>query len=313
MLIVFGSLCMDFFLEVDKHPTDQTPVTTTMFETHPGGRGGNQALAALRMGPKTAVVGMVGDDPIGKKLSDKLRMEGVIASGIGKSDKPTGTNSVAIDAAQSMRIYQAMGANSDATAEQIPDEILNEAAFVLLQMELPEEENYKLMQRAKENGAKIMLNLAPMKMIPRKFLSMIDYLVVNQHEAKQIAIATEMDRRNNAVIIASGLAKEGNLTCIVTLGEKGSVAVTADGQSWGVPALTLDEKPKAKELWGASDSYCGTLAACLYNNMPIEQAIRYAAVAGSLACKKAGAQSSYAYLDDIEAALKDFPQANPAT
>lgn len=313
MLIVFGSLCMDFFLEVDEHPQDQSPVYATTYETHPGGRGGNQALAAHRMGPKTAIVGMVGDDPIGKKLADKLRMDGVVTSGLGKSDKPTGGNSIAIDRNQSIRIYQARGANGEATAEQIPDEILNEAAFVLLQMELPEEENYKLMQRAKENGAKIMLNLAPMKMIPRKFLSMIDYLVVNQLEAKQIAIATEMDRKNNAVIIANGLAKEGDLTCIVTLGEKGSVVVTPDGDSWGVPALALENTPKAKELWGASDAYCGTLAACLYNDMPIEEAIRYAAVAGSLSCRGAGAQPSFPYLDDIEKALENFPKAAPAS
>ena len=144
-----------------------------------------------------------------------------------------------------------------------------------------------------------------------------DLIILNtcsvREKAEQIAIATEMDRKNNAVIIANGLAKEGDLTCIVTLGEKGSVVVTPDGDSWGVPALALENTPKAKELWGASDAYCGTLAACLYNDMPIEEAIRYAAVAGSLSCRGAGAQPSFPYLDDIEKALENFPKAAPAS
>jgi|MDTB01.1.fsa_nt_gb ribokinase len=311
MLIVFGSLCTDFFLNIETHPTDRNPVSADMYKMYPGGRGGNQALAAARMGAKTAIVGMIGDDPMGTKLADKLRSEGVLTSGVGRSEKPTGCNCVAIDADDNPRIYQAMGANQDASADQIPDEILNEASMLVLQMELPEEENYKLMQRAKENGAKIMLNLAPMKMIPRKFLSMIDYLVVNQLEAKQIAVATDMDRKNNAVMIAKGLAQEGALTCIVTLGEKGSVAVTADGKSWGMGAMKIDDNISQEKLWGASDAYCGTFASCLYQDMPIEDALKRASIAASLACRGAGAQPSFPYSDDIEQQLADMPDAEP--
>lgn len=309
MLIVFGSLCMDFIMDVGEHPTDKTPTPAQSYEMIPGGRGGNQALAAARTGAKTAIVGMVGDDPMGKKLSTKLRTEGVLTSGLGRTKTATGCNSILVDEENNARIYQAMGANAEAVADQIPDEILDEAAMLVLQMELPEEENYKLMQRAKENGAKILLNLAPMKMIPRKFLSMIDYLVVNQFEARQIAVATEMDKRNNAVMIAKGLAQEGDLTCIVTLGEKGSVAVTADGRSWGVAAMKIDKNVKETHLVGASDAYCGTLAGCLYLDIPLEEALRRASIAASLSCRDVGAQSSFAFLDDIDENLSEIPVA----
>lgn len=311
MLIVFGSLCTDFFMNIEKHPTDKNPVSADMYKMYPGGRGGNQALAAARVGAKTAIVGMIGDDPMGTRLADKLRSEGILTSGLGRSEKPTGCNCIAVDENDNPRIYQAMGANQDATADQIPDEILNEASMLVLQMELPEEENFKLMQRAKENGAKILLNLAPMKMIPRKFLGMIDYLVVNQLEAKQIAVATEMDRKNNAVMIAKGLAQEGQLTCIVTLGEKGSVAVTADGKSWGMSALKIGDDICEENLWGASDAYCGTLASCLYQDMPLEDALKRASIAASLSCGGAGGQPSFAFSDDIEQKLADMPDAEP--
>lgn len=298
-------------MDIDKHPEDKHPASAEVYHTYPGGRGGNQALAAARMGAKTAIVGMVGDDPMGTKLLERLRSDGVLTSGVGRSTHATGCNCIAIDSEDNPRIYQAMGANTDAAADQIPDEILNEASMLVLQMELPEEENFKLMQRAKENGAKIILNLAPMKMIPRKFLSMIDYLVVNQLEAKEIARQTDMDRKNNAVMIAKGLAQEGDLTCIVTLGEKGSVAVTPESQSWGISAMQIDDDVKEQNLWGASDAYCGTLAACLYQDQPLDEALRRASVAASLSCRAAGAQPSFAYSDDIEEHLEEIPPPEP--
>jgi ribokinase len=202
-----------------------------------------------------------------------------------------------------------MGANGDAMADQIPDEILNDSTMLVLQMELPDEENYILMQRAKERGAKILLNLAPMKMIPRKFLTMIDYLVVNQLEARKIAQDTEIDRKNNAVMIAKGLAKEGDLTCIVTLGAKGSVAVEPNGRIWNASALFVSDKVSLENRWGASDAYCGTLAACLYQDMSLDVSMVQASVAASLSCRSAGGQLSYAHSDDIDEALVDFPAA----
>ncbi len=297
-------------MTVDAHPADRHPVSADSYNMCPGGRGGNQALASARMGVKTAIVGMVGEDPMGQKLLDKLRSEGVLTSGVGRSEKNTGCNCIPIDQDDEPRIYQAMGANGDSSADQIPDEILNDATMLVLQMELPEEENYKLMQRAKERGAKILLNLAPMKMIPRKFLTMIDYLVINQLEAREIARTTEMVRDNNAVMIAQGLSKEGDLTCIVTLGGKGSIAVEPNGKVWTVGALLISEEVSVEDRWGASDAYCGTLAACLYQDMSMGDSLARASVAASLSCRAAGGQPSFAYSDDVDKALVDFPPAS---
>jgi len=299
-------------MTVQAHPADEHPVSADSYSMYAGGRGGNQALASARMGVKTAIVGTVGEDPMGEKLLYRLRSEGVLTSGVGRSEQNTGCNCIPIDKDNVPRIYQAMGANTDSMADQIPDEILNDSSMLVLQMELPDEENYKLMQRAKERGAKILLNLAPMKMIPRKFLTMIDYLVVNQLEARKIAQTTEIDRKNNAVMIAKGLSKEGDLTCIVTLGGKGSVAVEPNGRVWNAGALFVSDSVSLENRWGASDAYCGTLAACLYQDMSLDKSMIHASVAASLSCRAPGGQLSYAHSDDVDQALIDFPAAELA-
>ena len=59
---------------------------------------------------------------------------------------------------------------------------------------------------------------------------------------------------------------------------------------------------------GAGDTFCGVLAACLDEGADLETAMRMAAVAGSLACTKEGAQPSFPTRAEIEAALALTPK-----
>ncbi len=310
MIIVFGSLNMDMSVRLEKLPQAGETILSSDYDLNPGGKGGNQALAAARAGAKVAVVGKVGDDNYGRSITEALRRDGVIVSGVAKSDDlPTGTALTARDTTTGQKqVIILSGANVEAAADQIPDEILVPGNVLLMQMELPVEETLSVLERAKQRGCTTILNMAPALDIPKRAIGNLDYLIVNSIEVKQIAEKLGLSIDSNAIKIAHNLANEGQLTCLVTLGKSGAVAVTKDNQAWGVPTLNVDQS-LVVDVNGAGDAYCGTFAAAIHEGLPLPEAMRRATVAATLCCMKQGAMPSLPYLDDIEAKLPELPQA----
>jgi len=309
MIIVFGSLNMDMSVRLEKLPQAGETIIATDYDLNPGGKGGNQALAACRAGAKVAIVGKVGDDPYGRTITDTLRGDGVITSGVAKSDDlPTGTALTARDAAGNKQLIILTGANAEISAGQIPDEILTPENYLLMQMELPLDQTLEILGRAKARGCKTILNLAPATSIPAKVLGLLDYLIVNSVEIRQIANKLGLKDENNAVKIAHALAVGGKMTCLVTLGKSGAVAVTKEGAAWGVPTLKVDQKDVV-DVNGAGDAYCGTFVAALHAGKTLSESMRRATIAATLCCFKQGAQPSLPYLSEIEERLGELPEA----
>lgn len=300
MIIVFGSVNMDMIVPVDRFPVAGETLLGWDYEMTPGGKGANQALAAARTGAKVALVGKTGDDGMGNRILNGLRRDGVITSGVGRSDKPTGMAVIITIPGGEHQIIVAPGANSEATSDQIPDEILRPGGVVLLQMETPPAQNADLLRRAHTRGVTTILNLAPALTLPEDVLPCLDYLIVNQIEARQMAQSLNLPASDDAAGLARVLSQKGKFTCIVTMGAAGSAAATTDGKIIQVPALKLD---KYVDNTGAGDAYCGTLAGVIYQKKSLPLAMRMASVAASLSCLKKGAQDSYAYLGDIEDTL----------
>lgn len=306
MIIVFGSINMDMSLKVENLPHPGETVLTNEYVLYPGGKGANQALAAVRAGKgKVALIGCVGEDNYGKTATDEVKRDGVMVSGVSKSDLPTGCAVATRDSHGNKQIIVMSGANMDATQDQVPDEILTKGSVLLMQMELQVDETMTLLERAKSHGLTTILNLAPAITIPKKALGLLDYLIVNSIEARQIAEKLHLNAENNALRIAHALAIQGQLTCVVTLGKGGSVAVTKDGKAWGVPILKVDQSLIVDNI-GAGDAFCGTFTAAIHDGLDVVSAMRRASVAGTLACMKEGAQAALPFLDDIESRLPEL-------
>lgn len=308
MIIVFGSLGMDMSVRLDHLPQAGETVLSSDYDLNPGGKGGNQALAAARTGARVAMIGKVGDDNYGRTISDTLRKDGVTVSGIGRSDLPTGSSIHSRDKDGRKNIVVLTGANAEAASDQIPDEILLPSNLLLLQMELPVDQTLEVLERAKAKGCKTVLNLAPALEIPKGAIGLLDYLVVNSIEARQIAARLGLPSENNAAKLAHSLAVAGQLTCIVTLGKNGSIAVTKDGQAIGVPTIKT-EPSDIVDVSGAGDAYCGTFAAAIHDGKSLSESMRRASIAGTLTCMKFGAQPSLPYSDDIEQRLHELAEA----
>lgn len=302
MIIVFGSLNIDMMLPVKALPREGETVLSKAYDWMPGGKGFNQAVACRRAGAdRVAMIGHVGDDGFGVRLMNIMKNEGLVSSGMGHSDDlPTGCAVVTYTPDGKNSVVVSQGANLETTAEQVPDEVLTRKSIVLLQMEIDSEQNVALIDRASERGAKIVLNLAPVGSLPDSTMKKVDYLLVNELEATQIAKKSGMNIDTDSLKLATLLARAYDCTCIVTLGADGAVASTGK-IGWEANALNELE---ILDSTGAGDAFCGAFVTALAEEQSLPEALRYGCITGSLACTKVGAQSSLPFkatiLDHID-------------
>lgn len=301
MIVVFGSLNIDMVLSVPVIPRPGETVLCPEYKLYPGGKGANQAVAAARAGGDVHMFGKIGDDDFGKMVVESLQATGVDCAGVVKGEAATGCAMICVDGAGENMITVASGANGLAKAADVPDEILTPKTTVVLQMEVPSEENWALVKRAKERGARVILNLAPARSIPEEVIRLLDVLVMNEVEASLQAMYLGFDGAYPRAI-ARKLTDMYGLTVIVTLGAEGAYASSPKGNC-NVEALKID----AIDTTAAGDAFVGVLALAIDQGMGLPMALHRASVASGLACMKAGAQPSLPSSKEIEKALQGIP------
>ena len=303
-VVVFGSINVDVAIRLERLPARGETVLGSGCEISPGGKGANQAHAARRAGAPVVMAGMVGADDFAAPALARLRAEGVDLSRVGEAaDEPTGCAAIWVEEGTgASTIAVASGANLRAAHSQVPDELLDGGASVLLlQHETPLEENRRLVERAARRGCRVLLNAAPAFPVPDEVLAALDVLIVNEVEIVQVAAhAGGGDEPPRS--LPEWLARRFGLTVAATFGAEGSVCHTGR-EAIHVPALPI----QPVDTTGAGDTYAGVFAAALAAGHGLREAARFAAAAGSLACARAGAQSSQPTWGEIEAASARLP------
>jgi ribokinase len=123
-VIVVGSINIDLVVTGPKLPAPGETVIGGRFAQHYGGKGGNQAVAAARLGAPVAFIGAVGDDDFGRSARDMLAAEGIDVSQIRTlADQATGVALILVDADGENSISVASGANGAVTPEQVAGSI----------------------------------------------------------------------------------------------------------------------------------------------------------------------------------------------
>jgi ribokinase len=271
MIVVFGSINVDLLVPVPHLPSPGETVLGGDYQIAPGGKGANQALAARRAGSEVAMIGAVGCDGFADIGLSLLRQGMVDVSLVATSARPTGCATITIDAAGENQIAVSSGANLAVTAAQVPDRLLGPETVLVLQREVPMQENTALIRRARERGAFIVLNLAPAGPIEPAVLQYIDIIIANEGEAA--TLDSEAARRLRQALV-------------VTRGGAGSIAYLFDGAAIEVPPLKI----APIDTTGAGDTFAGVLAAGLDQGLLLDAALRRASAAAALACLTVGAQ-----------------------
>lgn len=268
-VVVVGSLNIDLVTRVERHPRPGETLMGDGLQRLAGGKGANQAVAARLAGADVAMVGCVGDDDGGAAYVARLTALGIDCTGVRTvAGTPTGHALVTVDAAGENAIVVVAGANAELTAVDLAAlHRLEPGDVVLAQMEVPPAVTAEAVRRAAARGARAVLNLAPYAGLPPDVVAAAHPVVVNEHEALQLA--------------DSGLVPA---TMVVTFG--------AAGASWDGDRSTGPQVPAADvvDTTGAGDAFCGALAAALAGGADRRTALESALAAGAAAVTRRGAQ-----------------------
>lgn len=296
MITVFGSTNLDQIGTVTRLPKPGETVAGGTFSMAPGGKGANQALAARRAGAEVLHVSAVGDDAFADLATALLKDGGVDLSQLRKAETATGIAMIFVDAGGENVIAILPGANGTVSAEDATRGLarLSASDTLLVQQEVPQAATRKALELAREAGARSILNTAPFLPDTGKLAPLADIVVANETE---FSLLTGRPIAELDMAMQDWVNRTGR-TIVVTLGPEGARARTPDG-----PISVAAHKVKPVDTVGAGDTFCGYLAAGLDAGYSLEAALRRAAVAGSLACLKPGAQPAIPTKSDVDGVL----------
>lgn len=298
-VIVVGSVNVDLVVTTERLPGPGETVIGGRYAQHHGGKGGNQAVAAARLGVPTAFVGAVGDDDFGMTARAALEVEGVDVSGLlTLQTESTGVALILVDAAGENSISVAGGANAALTSVQVRLALkrlaMTSADVVLVGHEIRTGATHEALRLGRLAGATTILNPAPASGLGRSTLELADILTPNEGELATLAGAEGSPVGRAKRLLGTG--PDGR-AILVSLGANGALLVARSRarsiRPHGVQVV---------DTVGAGDTLNGVLAAGLAGELDLFEASRRAVLAASLAVSRAGARDGMPTNAEVDAA-----------
>jgi ribokinase len=311
-VIVVGSVNVDLVVVSERLPQPGETVTGGRFGQHDGGKGGNQAVAAARLGAPTTLLAAIGADAFAERARAALEADSVETGEIlVDRAEPTGVALVLVDAAGENMISVAPGANGALKPAHVHEAFrrLGPTAgdVVLAGHEIPTATTREALRLGRAAGATTILNPAPADGIDRSVFGLADVVTPNRQE---LAVLVEAEGRrigrrgtvpSDPVAAARTLLErnaegDGAGAVLVTLGRAGAVLVLPDGDPIELSAPGV----VAVDTVGAGDALNGALAAGLAEGLSLEEAARRAVIAASLSVTRPGARGGLPTRAELE-------------
>ena len=290
-LVVVGSINMDLVTVAERFPSPGETLLGERFLSVHGGKGGNQAVAAARLGANVHMVGAVGDDDFAQPLCDALAAEGIDVEHVARIDDcSSGTASITVSGGEN-QIIVVPGANAQLTPRHVMNaqDLISRADAVLVQMEIPLETVEATLRLAYGQDVPVILNPAPAQRLPTEWLQLARYITPNQHE---LAILLGADPSEDF----RTLMRRSPCPVVLTHG--------ADG-AWfreeGEPQHQQGFNVEAVDSTGAGDTFNAALAVFLHEGLPI--AVRKACAAAALSVTRLGARGGMPHPAEVDALL----------
>lgn len=299
MITVLGSINMDLIATTERLPEPGETVAGSSFSTAAGGKGANQALAAQRAGSAVHMVGAVGEDAFAAQALALLKDAGADLSGVARVGEPTGTALILVGGTGENMIAVVPGANGTVREAQALAAIdpMQPGDILMLQLEIPGSTVEVALKAARAKGITTMINTAPLTPDAARLARLADIVVANETEFELLAGEQLADRDARKAALQKLHAETGQ-TFVVTLGGEGVIAIR-EGTFFAADGLKIEPV----DTVGAGDTFCGYLAASLEQGLGFSDALRRAAVAGSLACLTPGAQPSIPVAEQVDSRI----------
>ena len=300
-VVVLGGINMDLIGVAPRLPAPGETVVGDHFYTAPGGKGGNQAVAAARMGARVMMIGRVGSDVFGPMLLHALGSYGIDVSGVATDpDHASGIAVILLDARRQNHIVAVYGANLRCDDQQLraAEAATRDADVLLLQLETPYEVSLRAAMAARERGVTVISDPAPATAnFPLEAYAALDIVTPNQTEAKALT-GIDITDVSSARAAAEALRGKGAPVAVVKLGEGGAYYLAENGGGL-VPSHALE----VADTVAAGDAFGGAFAVALGEGRGLEEALRYGTAAGALAVTRPGAQEAMPSRHEVEALL----------
>jgi ribokinase len=298
-VVVCGSLNMDVVVQSARRPAAGETLTGAKASFLPGGKGLNQAVAAARTGVPSVMIGAIGEGPFGNALRTFLADNDVdctqlfvvpgVATGLAFIQVAGGDNAITV----------ASGANA-LFAPSMVDQVPQRNEVWVAQLETPPATTAALFVQARAAGARTVLNMAPMVEHSADLLKSVEVAVLNEIELAQ-ATNTRLRTSSSIKSIVAAcrtLRERGARAVVATLGARGVVVVTAEGET-ALPGLSAT----VVDTTGAGDCFVGAFAACLARGQTPVEAAHYANAAASCSVEKLGAAPSMPTVEEVATRL----------
>lgn len=280
-IIVVGNMNADIFLNVDECPQLGKVSVVKNCTILPGGKGVNQACGVARLGKEAVLIGRIGKDMEGMMICESLAKDHVNVKGVFSDDRAqTGKAYIHVDQDGESGISIFSGANENLCMEDVKKnaQLFKNAAFCLLQTEIPEETIECAVKLAKENGAKILLKPSAVKKIRKSIIQNIDFFIPNRKEMSLLCPGINCIEDQADYYLRQGVG-----TVIITLGQEGCY-VRNQTISRYFPAADF----QVVDTTGGADAFISALAVYLLDGEILENAVEYATCAAGFAVSRQG-------------------------
>lgn len=302
-VVVVGSYNQDMVWRTARFPV---PGETRLgaFDTGPGGKGFNQAIACARQGVATHFIGALGDDALARGMRELALGEGLALHCETHAALATGTAAILVEDSGQNLIVVGPGANAALSVAHIASQasVIRAARVLVTQHEVNYEASLGAQKIARAAGALCLHNPAPP--VDARDLELIDgadLITPNETEFVQLLklrgveapVAEQLAALDASSLHALCRSLHGG-TVVVTLGAQGAFVSHAQACARGDEALcyrSAPEQVRAIDTTGAGDAFSGALAAMLARapEVPFAGAVRAAGRVAALSTERRGA------------------------
>ncbi|HKT29826.1 ribokinase [Dyella sp.] len=291
-IVVVGSINMDLVTVAPRFPAPGETLLGERFLSVHGGKGGNQAVAAARLGADVHMIGVVGDDAFAPSLREGLKQEGVDITHVATIERcSSGTASITVAGGEN-EIVVVPGANAQLHPSHITkaQHLIECADAVLVQMEIPLETVEATLRTAHAHHVPVILNPAPARQLPMEWLQLARYITPNQHElATLLGADAGEDFRH--------LMRRAPCPVVLTRGVEGAW-FREEGEPQHQPGFAVE----AVDSTGAGDTFNAAFAVFLHEGLPV--AVRKACASAALSVTRLGARGGMPHPAEVDALLQ---------
>jgi ribokinase len=284
-ITIIGSYNVGLFFRARRLPDKGETILADEFIEGGGGKGSNQAVAAAKFGADVRFICRLGADKYGLDALSMYAALGIHRDTITiDTTAHSGVSVILIEEHGHNMISVAPGANFNLSPDDIDsaEALLKGSHIVGFQLENRHDTVFYAIRKVHRLGVATFLDPAPAVRLPDDLYPSIDIIKPNETEAS-VLTGIRVDDADSATRAGQWLVDRGVKTAIVTLGERGSVCVTSEGQAqFAAPGV------KAVDATGAGDIFSGGLLMSLASNRPMPEAIRFASAAAALSTTRLG-------------------------